>query len=445
MGSVSLFFLLFLCRVVRKQVDLLRQILRHRRLVQQVIGTEGQPAGQQGFIYNPVIQAGGCLEQLLAGGGISVQIDCTMSMLGNFAPITVCGDLSGVGCTLEVFDVIADRENQLVGRKPFIYQFQRQCIGHLLDDQPCLFKWVWVLQDLPGDDALVFWFVCLNVRNGAGFPAPGMVDEQFRVDTKQFIEQFLVVIICRLPDRTPGNISHGVQAVGFQLGGIAFSHPPEVGERTVGPEGAAIAHLIQFCDADAVFIGGDMLRANVHGDLGQIQIRPNARRSSDTGRLQNVEDDFPGKFTGRQMVGLQVAGGVDEHLIDAVWVDVLRRHMLEVNTVDAGAPVNIVGHPGWSHDIVEGQGRISPYLRVVRGSAGELPARGIPLPLGIDLLDPLDHLKQPGSTGNAIRLQGRCDRQTDGLFSAAQVRHHEVGVQWIQPTLDALHTCVKRF
>ena len=66
-----------------------------------------------------------------------------------------------------------------------------------------------------------------------------MVDEQFCVDTKQFIEQFLVVIICRLPDRTPGNISHGVQAVGFQLGGIAFSHPPEVGERTVGPEGAA--------------------------------------------------------------------------------------------------------------------------------------------------------------------------------------------------------------
>lgn len=55
-GSVSLFFLLFLCRVVRKQVNLLRQILRHRRLVQQVIGAEGQPAGQQGFIYDPVIQ-----------------------------------------------------------------------------------------------------------------------------------------------------------------------------------------------------------------------------------------------------------------------------------------------------------------------------------------------------------------------------------------------------
>ena len=125
-----------------------------------------------------------------------------------------------------------------------------------------------------------------------------------------------------------------------------------------------------------------MLRANVHGDLGQIQIRPNARRSGDTGRLQNVEDDFPGKFTGRQMVGLQVAGGVDEHLIDAVWVDVLRRHMLEVNTVDAGAPVNIVGHPGWSHDIVEGQGRISPHLRVVRGSAGELPARGYSAAVG---------------------------------------------------------------
>ena len=47
--------------------------------------------------------------------------------------------------------------------------------------------------------------------------------------------------------------------------------------------------------------------------------------------------------------------------------------------------------------------------------------------------------------GNAIRLQGRCDRQTDGLFRAAEIRYYEVGVQWIQPTLDALHTRVKRF
>ena len=53
-------------------------------------------------------------EQLLAGGSLSVQIDCTMSMLGNFALIAVRGDLSGVGCTLEVFDVIAYCEDQLV-------------------------------------------------------------------------------------------------------------------------------------------------------------------------------------------------------------------------------------------------------------------------------------------------------------------------------------------
>ena len=119
--------------------------------------------------------------------------------------------------------------------------------------------------------------------------------------------------------------------------------------------------------------------------------------------------------------------------------------MLKVHAVDAGAPVDVVGHSGRGYDIVEGQRRISPHLRVVGRSAGELPARDIPLPLVIDLLDPLDHLKQPGPAGNAISLQGRCDRQTDGLFSAAQVRHHEVGVQWIQPTLDALHTRVKRF
>ena len=229
------------------------------------------------------------------------------------------------------------------------------------------------------------------------------------------------------------------------LGGIAFSHPPEVGERTVGPEKPPICHLIQLGDANTIFICMDMLGHNIHGNLGQIQIRTNACRSSDARRFQNVENDLPGELTGRQMVGLQITGGVNKYLINAVWIDVLRRNMLEVHAVDAGAPVNIVGHSGRGHDIVQGQRRISPHLRVVGGSAGELLARCVPLPLGIDLLDPLDYFKQSGPAGNAIGFQGRCDRQANGLFGAAEIRYYEVGLQWIQPTLNALHTCIKRF
>ena len=72
-----------------------------------------------------------------------------------------------------------------------------------------------------------------------------------------------------------------------------------------------------------------------------------------------------------------------------------------------------------------------------------MPARGLPLPLGIDLPHPLHHLEQPGPTGNAIGFQGWGDRQADGLFRAALVRHHQVGGHSVQVPLHALHGGVK--
>lgn len=60
------------------------------------------------------------------------------------------------------------------------------------------------------------------------------------------------------------------------------------------PEGAAVAHLVQLRNPDAVAIGGDVLGHDVHGDLAQIQIGADACRGRNAGGRQNIQNDLHG-------------------------------------------------------------------------------------------------------------------------------------------------------
>ena len=64
---------------------------------------------------------------------------------------------------------------------------------------------------------------------------------------------------------------------------------------------------------------------------------------------------------------------------------------------------------------------------------------------GIDLRNLLHHLKQPGPSGNTKGLQGRGDRQTNGLFRTAAVSYHQIGGHRVQTPLDALHGGIEGF
>ena len=99
------------------------------------------------------------------------------------------------------------------------------------------------LKDLPGTDTVRLRPIDFYVGDPAGLPAPGVVDQQLGVDAKQLIEQRLVIVFPDLPDGAPGDISHGVDADGLELFGIAFSHPPEVGQRAVHPKLSAVLIL----------------------------------------------------------------------------------------------------------------------------------------------------------------------------------------------------------
>ena len=250
----------------------------------------------------------------------------------------------------------------------------------------------------------MFRLVCFHVRDGAGFPAPGVVDEDFRVHPEQLVEQFLIAVFIRFPNGAPGDVSHGVHPVGLQLVSVSLAHPPEVGKGPVGPQLLPVTHLVQLGNAHPVLIRLDVLGPDVHGDLGQIQVGAHARRGGDAGGLEDVQDDGPGQLPGRHLVGVQIVGQIHEHLVNRVGEDVLRGHILQIDAVDFCAPVNVVGHPGRGHNVVKGQSGVAPHLRIVPGGAGELMARGVPLAPGVHLRHPLYHLEEPGPASDAISL-----------------------------------------
>ena len=121
-------------------------------------------------------------------------------------------------------------------------------------------------------------------------------------------------------------------------------------------------HLIQLRNTDAVFVGGDVLRHNVHCNFAEEKIRANSCGCCDAGCFKHIEDDLHGKVMSREFVGIQVVRHVHEHLVDGVDHDVLRRDVLEVDLIDAGAVLYIVRHPRRRDDEVNRQRRVCLQL-----------------------------------------------------------------------------------
>ena len=65
----------------------------------------------------------------------------------------------------------------------------------------------------------------------------------------------------------------------------------------------------------------------------------------------------------RELVSIQVVRHVHEHLVDGVDYDVLRRDILEVDLIDAGAVLHVIRHSGRRNDKVNRQRRVCLQLR----------------------------------------------------------------------------------
>ena len=101
---------------------------------------------------------------------------------------------------------------------------------------------------------------------------PGVVDEQFRIDTKLFIEPFLV------HDGHLGDITHREDVVPGEAACFAGPDLPEGGQGRMAPEQHPVRHFIQLSDANTVLIWRSLFRYDVHGHLCEIQVGADALR-----------------------------------------------------------------------------------------------------------------------------------------------------------------------
>ena len=267
-----------------------------------------------------------------------------------------------------------------------------------------------------------------------------MVDEQFRIHSKKLIKKLLPVI-----QRTTRHIAHGKQTVLFQLSGISSAYAPEVRQRPVRPQHFPVADFIQLCDAHAVFIGCDALSYNIHGDLAQVQIGSDPSGGCDAGFLKHFSDHHGGKFLRRHSAGFQIRRRIHEHLVNGVHMDILRRHMPQVNLVDARAVVHIQRHARRRSEKIHLPVRMRFQFFRQPGLSGKTASGCKPAPPCIDFIHFLNRFKQSGASRHTQRLQWRRYRQADCLFRTGGISHHQMRFQRIQPALHAFHRRIKGF
>ena len=99
---------------------------------------------------------------------------------------------------------------------------------------------------------------------------------------------------------------------------------------------------------------------------------------------------------------MQVTGDIDQHLVDRVDMDIFRGDIFQIDVVNLGAHLHIVGHAWRRDDEIQPKLRRNFELFVIAGAACQ-PVSGCALGAAeVDLLHLLQHLKQARAAGNAV-------------------------------------------
>ena len=146
----------------------------------------------------------------------------------------------------------------------------------------------------------------------------------------------------------------------------------------------------------------------------------------------------------RHLPAAEIVRHVDEHLVDGIDVDVLRRNIAEIDLVNAGADLHIARHARRRDEIAEGERGVGTDIRVHIALADEAAVRCGGAAAGVYLCDALDDLEKPGSAGDAVSFERGRHGEADGLLRAPLVRHDKVRRERIESAVHALHGREKR-
>ena len=257
--------------------------------------------------------------------------------------------------------------------------------------------------------------------------SPGMVDEKFGLNAEEPVEQVFVKRFPRIAERTACDVAHGIETVSFKLLGRSSADAPKISERRMCPKAAAVLQCIEFCDTYAVRIGRNMLRYNIHGNFGKIEICADARRGGDAGFTEHITDETNGKRMCRYALCVQITRCVDEYFVDGIDMNVGRGDAPEINLIDAHTVIHIECHARRRNMVGNGEGRTICELFCVCTFAREFPAGGADTPSPVDLFDLADDLKEPRTSSDAVCLECGGDGETDGFARTAFIRDNEIG------------------
>ena len=406
-----------------------------------MVGDNIQPADQERRIDKTIEKIDGGVHDPVGRGGIVVQILGSMRLLWNRAAVAVCFDGTVVGGSPggigQVFDIVADGEDNLVGYDFFIYKIEGELVCHFFQNELCFVCLIRTMQNLPGADAVGFRFVGFDFRDGAGFKAPGVVDQKLCIFSEKPIEQVFIF------DRAACDIPHREQSIFGKLSGIAVSDAPEVSERLMCPELLSECHFIEKSDAHAVFICREVLCYDIHCNLAEKKIRPDAGSSGDSCRIHDIENNFTGKFAGSHSAGGQIIRNVHKNLVDGINDDILRRDIFHIDGINSGAAFHIMCHLGRRDQKINGECRILRKLREKIGCTGKYLSGRMLFSFDIDFPDSLLYFKKTTSSGHAKAFQRWCDSKTDGFVCTADVCHDKVGVKGVKAALPTFYGSVK--
>ena len=287
-------------------------------------------------------------------------------MLRNGLAVIAGADFSLVAFFLAVQAFVIDRQDDLTDRELLFDQVKRGGFRHFLHDDPCFFEIVGLHQHLSRRKAPGFGLIAFDQVHCARFPAPCVVDQELRVDAEGLIEDVFTA------NAASCDVAHCPYPHVLKLCRIAAADSPEVRERPVVPELITVAHFIQLRNAYAVFIRRRFFGHDVHRDLGEIEVGADAGRGGDAGFVENVADHLHCQLPCCQVIGVQIGGGVDQHLIDRIDVNVFGRNVAQVDLVDPRAVLHVERHAGRCGDIRQFEPCIGLELADVCGFSGEV-------------------------------------------------------------------------
>ncbi|MPM91979.1 hypothetical protein SDC9_139113 [bioreactor metagenome] len=169
------------------------------------------------LVNYPVVQIHHSISNQSSRGSLFLKVRCSVCVFWNFASVSVYRDLTFILISkvriAQILNIISDCQHKLVCYKSFIHQIKHHLVGHFFYNQLCLFIIIRAMQHLTGRYTVCFRLICFDLLHCARLISPSVVYEQFRIDTEQLVQQFLVIRFIWLSDRTSCNIAHCIKSV----------------------------------------------------------------------------------------------------------------------------------------------------------------------------------------------------------------------------------------